>query len=132
MLFYCSKYLNIFLQKSVLSIGFLFTFAIAASAQTGNANSVRSTVINPLLLSAFKNPLKANPLFAERIKPAKHELMYWPNFPLNPAQVEARYSYWNRKNQQTIGQQIASDIIENAVNTLIYGKKTPVAVRPKF
>ena len=132
MLFYCNKYLNHFLLKSVLNIGFLFAFAIAASAQTGNANIVRSSVINPLLLSAFKKPLKTNPLLAELIKQAKHELMYWPNFPLNSAQVEARYSYWNRKNKQSIGQQIVGDIIESAVNTLIYGKKTPVAVTPKF
>ena len=133
MLFYCNKYLNHFLLKSVLSFGFIFAFAINASAQTGNASIVgSSSVINPLLLSAFKKPLKTNPLLAERIKPTKHELMYWPNFPLNAAQVEARNREWERENNRPIGEKIASDIIKNAVNTLIYGKKTPVAVTPKF
>ena len=128
MLFYCNKYLNHFLLKSVLNIGFLFAFAIAASAQTGNANSVRSTVINPLLLSAFKNPLKTNPLLAERIKPTKHELMYWPNFPLTAAQIAER----DKKYNKPIGRQIAGEIIESTLNSVLYGKKTPVAVRPKF
>jgi len=62
--------------------------------------------------------------------------MHWPYFPLNAAQVEARNREWDRRNKQSIGQQIAgdiaSDIIKNQVNSLIYGKKMPVAVRPKF
>ena len=80
----------------------------------------------------YKPPLKANQQLAEYIKPSKHELMYWPNFPLNAAQVEARNKAWERENNRPFGEKIASDIIKNAVNTLIYGKKMPVAVRPKF
>ena len=132
MLFCCIKYLNHFLLKSVLSIGFIFAFAIAASAQIRDANIVGShSGINPLLLAAFKKPLIANPLLAEKIKPSRFELMYWPNYPLTAAQIAARDREWERKNKQSIGEQIAGDIIKSYVNTLIYGKK-PVAAVPKF
>ncbi len=132
MLFCCIKYLNHFLLKSVLSIGFIFAFAIAASAQIRDANIVGSySAMNPLLLAAFKKPLKANPLLAEKIKPSRFELMYWPNYPLTAAQIAARDREWERKNKQSIGEQIAGDIIKSYVNTLIYGKK-PVAAVPKF
>ena len=132
MLFCCIKYLNHFLLKSVLSIGFIFAFVIAASAQIRDANIVGSySVMNPLLLAAFKKPLKANPLLAEKIKPSRFELMYWPNYPLTAAQIAARDREWERKNKQSIGEQIAGDIIKSYVNTLIYGKK-PVAAVPKF
>ena len=60
------------------------------------------------------------------------ELMHWPNYPLTAAQIIARQADWQRRNSQTIGEQIASDIIKNRVNALIYGKKMPVAVVPKF
>ena len=136
MLFCCIKYLNHFLLKSVLSIGFIFAFAITAIAQTPAGGTPVKVPINPLLFSAFKKPLKANPLLSEYIKPSKHELMYWPYFPLNAAQVEARNREWEIRNKKTIGGQIVSDIahdiIKNQVNSLIYGKKMPVAVAPKF
>ncbi len=133
----CNKYLNHFLLKPMLTIGFIFSFSIAASAQIYEANVAgKYPLINPLLSAAFKKPLKSNLLLSEYIKPSKHELVYWPNFPLNAAQAEARNREWERRNKQTIGGQIVSDIahdiIKNQVNSLIYGKKMPVAVTPKF
>ncbi|MEP7236837.1 MAG: hypothetical protein ABI685_03190 [Ferruginibacter sp.] len=119
--------------RSALSIGFIFAFAITASAQIPAVNINESySVINPILLSAFKKPLRANQLLSEYIKPSKYELMYWPNFPLNAAQVEARNREWERKSKQSVGEQIAGDIIKSQINSLIYGKNKPVAVRPKF
>jgi hypothetical protein len=129
----CNKYLKHFLLRSVCIIGFIFAFTITTIAQTpAGGTPVKAPVINPFLLSAFKKPLKANPLLSQYIKPSKHELMYWPNFPLTMAQVEARDREWERKYNRPIVEQIASDIIKNQINSLIYGKKMPVAVTPKF
>ena len=62
--------------------------------------------------------------------------MYWPNYPLTTAQIETRNREWERRNSQTLGQQIASDIaadiIKNQINTLLYGRKTTPAAVPKF
>ena len=121
----------------MLTIGFIFSFSFAASAQVYNANEVgKYPRMNPLLYAAFKKPLKPNPLLSEYVKPSKYELMYWPNFPLTPAQVEARDKEWERRNNRPFGEQILSDIateiIKYQVNSLIYGKKMPVAVAPKF
>ena len=132
----CNKYLKHFLLRSIVIIGFIFSFSIAASAQVYyNDVAGKYPRMNPLLFGAFRKSVKPNPLLSEYIKPSKHELMYWPNFPLNAAQVEARNREWERKNKKTIGGQIvsdiANDIIKNQVNSLIYGKK-PVAVTPKF
>jgi hypothetical protein len=137
MLLGCNKYLSRFLLKPLVMIGFIFSFSIAASAQVYYNHVVgKYPLMNPLLFDAFKKPVKPNPLLSEYIKPSKFELMHWPYFPLTPAQVEARDREWKRKNKQSIGRQIvndiADDIIKTQVNSLIYGKKTPVAVRPKF
>ena len=137
MLYSCNKYLNHFLLKPILTIGFIFSFSIAAFAQMYNSNKVgKYPRMNPLLYAAFKNPLTPNPQLSEFIKPSKYELMFWPNFPLTPAQVETRNREWERKYNRPIGQQILSDIateiIKYQVNSLIYDKKMPVAVAPKF
>jgi hypothetical protein len=127
-----NKYFNHFLLKPVLVIGFIFSFSTAASAQVYYNQLVgKYPKMSPLLFGAFRKPVKPNPLLSEYIKPSKYELMYWPNFPLTPAQVEARDREWERKNKQPIGEQIAGDIIKSSVNRLIYGKK-PVAVSPRF
>ena len=133
MLFTGTKYLSLFMQKILLNIIFIAAFSINASAQNNNVNSDSNKIkLSPLLLSSFKKPLKVNPLLAEKIKPTKFELMYWPNYPLTAAQIEARDREWQRRKKQTIGEQIASDIIKNQINSLIYGKKMPVAVAPRF
>ncbi len=132
MLFSSSKYTGRFIQNSILSIVFTVLSAATLHAQTVVVKHNATTFeLNPLLRASFKKPIKAAPLLAEYIKPGKHELMYWPNFPLNAAQIEARNRAWERKNKQTIGEQVAGDIIKGYVNSLIYGKK-PVAVAPKF
>lgn len=127
-----NKYLKHFLLKPVLIVGFILSFSAAASAQVYLNDVVgKYPKMNPLLYTAFKKPAKPNPLLSEYIKPSKYELMYWPNFPLTPAQVEARDREWERKNNRPIGEQIAGDILKSSVNRLIYGKK-PVAVKPRF
>lgn len=129
----CNKYLTRFLLKPMLTIGVIFSFSIAASAQVYyNDVAGKYPLMNPLLFDAFKKPVKPNPLLSEYIKPSKFELMHWRNFPLTQAQVEARDREWQRKNNRPIGEQIAGDMITGYVNSIIYGKKTPVAVRPKF
>ena len=133
----CNKYFKHFLLKPILTIGCTFSFSIAATTQVYyNDVAGKYPRLNPLLFGAFRNPVKPNPLLSEYIKPSKHELMYWPNFPLNAAQVEVRNREWERIKKKTNGGQIvsdiASDIIKNQVNSLIYGKKMPVAVAPKF
>ncbi len=133
----CNKYLNHFLLKPMLTVGFIFSFSFTTSAQVYYNDVVgKYPKMNPLLHAAFKKPVKPNTLLSEYIKPSKHELMYWPNFPLNAAQVEVRRRQWERENNRPIGQQILSDIttdiIKSSVNSLIYGKKMPVAVTPRF
>ncbi len=132
MLLSFNKYLTGFLLKPIVTIGFIFSFSIAASAQVYYNDVVgKYPLMNPLLYVAFKKPLKPNPLLSKYVKPSKHELMYWPYFPLTIAQVEARNREWERKNKQSIGEQITGDIIKSSVNALIYGK-SPVAVAPRF
>lgn len=117
------------LQKKVLFFCALLIFASVVSAQQNNLNKVNNhKPLNPLLYNSFKKPIQVNTLFDEYIKPGRFELMYWPNYPLTPAQIEAR----DRINDRSVGQKIASDIAASAINNLIYGKKSPVAVRPKF
>ena len=133
MLFSCCKYLFHLKHKSAIIVGLLFLVALTANAQQNHLRSDSNAFhLNPMLRLNYKPPLKATQQLAEYIKPSKYELMYWPNFPLNAAQVEARDKAWERENNCPLGEKIASDIIKNSVNTLIYGKKKPVAVRPKF
>lgn len=132
-----NTYLTGFLVKPMVIIGLTFSFSNVASAQVYYNDVVgKYPLMNPLLYAAFKKPLKPNPLLSEYVRPSKHELLYWPYFPLNAAQAEARNREWDRRNKQSLGRQIAGDIagdiIKNQVNSLIYGKKMPVAVRPKF
>ena len=123
------KQLFLVLQNTTLCILIMLFFSLAAFSQSDSLNKdTNSTKLNPLFIAALKKPIKANPFLVERIKPTKHELMYWPNFPLTAAQIEAR----DRLRSRSLGKQISDDIIKNYVNTLIYGKKIPSAVIPKF
>lgn len=136
MLLCYSKYLYRFMQRIFIILVFMGAFTLTSSAQDNNSNVVKRSTLNPLLISAFKKSVKPNPMLSEYIKPRKHELMYWPNYPLTAAQVEVRYRESERRNKQTLGGQIlsdiTSDIIKNQVNSLMYGRKMPVAVAPKF
>jgi hypothetical protein len=132
-----TKYLKHFLLKPIVTIGFIFSFSSAASAQVYYNQVVgKYPKISPLLFGAFRKPVKPNDLLCAYVKPSKYELMYWPNFPLNAAQIDARTREWERKNNRSMGERIvgdiANEIIKNQVNSLIYGKKMPVAVTPKF
>ena len=92
---------------------------------------------SPLFVAALKNPYTLVIPYAGKSykvylrKPSK-ELMHWPSYPLTTGQIIARNEEWQRRNNQTVGEQIASDIIKNRVNALIYGRKIPPAVIPKF
>ena len=112
---------------SVIVLVLFFSSTVFAQVSTAISNT-KSITLNPILSSAFKKPLKANPLLQDHLKPSQHELMFWPNYPLTAAQIQQR----DQKNNRPPGQQIADDIISNYVNAIIYGKKSPVAVRPKF
>lgn len=132
-----NKYFTCFLVKPMVIIGLIFSFSNFASAQVYYNDVVgKYPLMNPLLHAAFKKPLNPNPLLSEYVRPSKYELMHWPYFPLNAAQAEARNREWERRNNRSLGEQIAgdmaNDIIRNQVNSLIFGKKMPVAVRPKF
>src|SRR4051812_20788859 len=121
------------MQKIFITTLCICTFSLTSAAQVYYNQAVgKYPKTNPLLFGAFRKPVKPNPLLSEYIKPSKYELMYWPNFPLTPAQVESRNREWERKNNRPLGQQILSDIttdiIKSSVNSLIYGKKMPVAV----
>ena len=127
------------LQRLILSICFNLILIITVLAQTNNIaagfgeNIDRNNFqLNPLLRIAFKNAIKANPLLAKFIKPLKYELMYWPNYPLTPQQITTT----GRKYAYPVSQQIANDILAgitaNYVNLLLYGKKNPPALVPKF
>ena len=76
--------------------------------------------------------LHMNPPYKPYVLRKGGELMHWPNYPLTAGQIIARQTEWQRRNNQSIGEQIASDIIKNKVNALIYGRKTTPAAVPKF
>lgn len=136
MLLWCNKYFNHFLLRPVMITGLVFLFSMATSAQVYDANIVGELKYSPLLRAAFKKTLKTNPLLLEYIKPKKHELMYWPNYPLTASQIDARNREWERRDKQTFGEEIpgdmTDDIIKNLVSTLLYGRKMPAANIPKF
>lgn len=70
--------------------------------------------------------------FQAYLRKPSRELMHWPSYPLTTGQIIARNEEWQRRNNQSIGEQIASDIIKNSVNSLIYGRKSTPAKVPKF
>ena len=72
------------------------------------------------------------PAYTKYVAKRGSELMHWPSYPLTTGQIIARNEEWQRRNSQSIGQQIASDIIKNSVNSLIYGRKSTPAAVPKF
>ena len=127
----CSSntYSHHLVQRTILCLGLILFIIVPASAQTVKANIKAGEYhLNPLLLSSFKKPTKANPLFTEYIKPSKYELMHWHNYPLTAAQIETR----DRRYSRSAGQQIVSEIADSYINAILYGKKQVVAVRPRF
>jgi hypothetical protein len=76
--------------------------------------------------------LHINPPYKPFVLRKGGELMHWPNYPLTAGQIIARQAEWQRRNNQSIGERVAADIIKNSVNSLIYGRKNTPAVVPKF
>lgn len=122
------KYYKSTIKQKILFFALLL-FCLQLPAQHNKLNTASpKKPLNPLVYSSFKKPMQVNPLFQEYIKPTRFELMYWPSYPLTPEQIAAR----DRRYEQSLGQQIVSDIIGTGINTLIYGKKMPPAKIPRF
>ncbi len=129
MLFCSNKYLRLFLQRSILHIIPVLFFCLSAYSQEDVSKKDSLNLrLNPLLLSTFKNPVKADPTLNEHLKPTKNELMDWSAYYLTDEQRRER----ERRLSQPLYKQIGNDIIDSYVHSLIYGKiKKPAAV-PKF
>jgi hypothetical protein len=137
MLFAGKRYIYRFIQHLLLSFVFITADTLNANAQTVKVNSAANNIkLNPFLRSAFKVVANTNPLLSIHLRPTKSELMYWPNYPLTATQIEARNKQWERRNSQTFGEQVASDIakeiIKNQINAILYGRKNAPAVVPRF
>lgn len=128
-----NRYLYLPFRKTILSIVLAMLFASLVQAQNKlKAISDTPNHLSPLLVSSFKKPVKPVADLNEHFKSPTNQLMFWPNYPLTYAQIEARNREWERENSRSLGEQIASDIIKGYVNSLIYGKKHPPANIPKF
>ncbi len=139
MLLCCNKYLYHFLHKKIVGIVLLMFFSTFARAQNTllQLDSLPSGSLNPLFIAAYKKPVRlmtlyTNPAYKPYILSRGGELMHWPSYPLTTGQIIAREEEWQRRNKQSIGEQIASDIIKSNVNKLIYGRKVAPAAVPKF
>ena len=130
-----------FLQRRTGFVLLLLIFSAAGHAQNtpGKKDSLFTLPFDPLFYAAAKKPpqlmtlhINPPPAYKKYVLRKGGELMRWPSYPLTTGQIIARNAEWQRRNSQTVGEQIASDIIKNRVNALIYGKKMPVAVVPKF
>jgi hypothetical protein len=138
--FYSYKYLNNRVQRKIAALVMLMIFSGTARAQITQPNkeTVITATFNPLLVAAYKKPVRLMTMYINPSHYKKYtairggELMHWPSYPLTTGQIIARNEEWQRRNNKKIGEQIASDIIKSNVNKLIYGKKMPVAVAPKF
>lgn len=138
--FYSCKYLNNCIQKKIAGLAMLMIFSSTVRAQNTQPNkeTVFPGTLNPLLVAAYKKPVRLmtmrinHPHYKKYTAIRGGELMHWPSYPLTTGQIIARNEEWQRRNNKNIGEQIASDIIKSNVNKLIYGKKMPVAVAPKF
>jgi hypothetical protein len=139
MLFCSHKYLQHFLLKKITGLILLMFFSTAGYSQNKplQKDTFYTMPINPLFFSHSKKPvqlmvLHMNPPYKPYVLRKGGELMHWPNYPLTAGQIIARQTEWQRRNNQSLGKQIASDIIKNSVNSLIYGRKIAPALIPKF
>jgi hypothetical protein len=139
MLFCSRKYLQHFLQCKITAVVLLMFFATAGNAQNTPIykDSLPALHFSPVAVTARKKPvqlmtLHINPPYKPYFVKRGGELMHWPSYPLTTGQIEARNREWQRRNNQSVGQQIAGDIIKSRVNALIYGRKTAPAAVPRF
>ena len=128
------------MQRKIPWLVLLMIFSTAGYSQ--NTPLQKDTLINPLFsplfVSAYKKPVQLMtlhinpPALKKYVLRTGGELMHWPNYPLTAGQIIARQTDWQRRNSQSVGEQVASDIIKSNVNKLIYGRKTAPAAIPKF
>lgn len=125
-----NKYKQFFHLKTGLTIVLSLGFALVLQAQNKlQEKSSPGHQLNPLLMASFKKPARPASDLNERFKRPTNQLMSWPNYPLTAQQIMHR----NRKYEQSIGQQIVSDIAESYINAILDGRnKKPVATRPRF
>jgi hypothetical protein len=131
MLYSNKKYYPLFLHKIIVSIVVMLFCSIFAHAQNITfRNEPVKHHYNTVTAINFNSSLKVNARLKERLMPPKNQLMSWHNYYLTAAQIEQRDR--NKRLNQSIGRQIANDMLNSYVNALIYGKKSPVVVAPKF
>jgi hypothetical protein len=130
MIFFCNIHLPFSLQKTILSMVLILFFGLSACAQNNLIKKdTTGSTLNPLLYTSFKNSIKPGPNLNERFKSPNNQLMYWPNYHLTAAQVEERL----RRYDQPVLKQIAREIAESYINSLLNGKnKKPVVSTPRF
>jgi len=128
------RYLYLFPRKTILSIVLILGLCPLLPAQNKLATANSSpNHLSPLLVSSFKKPARPVENLNEHFKSPDNQLMFWPNYPLTATQIEARQREWDRRNSQSLGQQIAGDIAETYIKSIISGRnKKPVATAPKF
>lgn len=139
MLFYSAKYLPLLLQRKLIGCVLLMLFSAAGYSQ--NIPMVKDSLftrpVSPVVVSISKRPvqlmrLHINPPYKPFFARKGGELMHWPNYPLTAAQIIARQADWQRRNNQSVGEQIASDVIQGQINSILNGRKTKSAVIPRF
>jgi hypothetical protein len=99
--FSSNKYLYLFLQHSILSIGLILFFAPVSFAQT--KSSIKDTInflTTTVYHSAANNTKKVTSNLNEWIKRPDKQLMNWQAYYLTPAEREAR----DRKQTESIDQ----------------------------
>jgi hypothetical protein len=116
-------------KKIFLTASLLLGFGLLSQAQIWTSfNYNAHTKLNPLFVSTFKKQVKPVPGLNERFKTPNNQLMSWPNYPLTAAQI----TYRDRQYDQSVGQQIISDVAGSYINAILSGKnKKPVVVSPK-
>jgi hypothetical protein len=131
-----SRYLYLFLQRSILCIGLVMFFSLSTYSQEDRLTVKSDFRLNPLILSSFKKGLSTNrtrnvhPALYDYLKPRPFEVVCFSQYPLTLTQ---RMDMISRENCQPIGKQIVSDIAESYINSILNGKnKKPVVVAPKF
>jgi len=131
MLYSNKKYYLLFLHKIIASTVVLLFCSLFTHAQNITfRNKPVKHHYNTITAININSSVKVNARLTERLMPPKNQLMSWRNYYLTAAQIEQRDR--NKRLNQSIGRQIASEMLDSYINYLIYGKKSPVVVTPKF
>lgn len=131
MLYSNKKYYLLFLHKTILSIVVMLFCSLFTHAQNITfRNQPVKHHYNTITVININSSIKVNARLTERLMPPKNQLMSWRNYYLTAAQIEQRDR--NKRLNQSIGRQIANEMLDSYINALINGKKSPVVVTPKF